>query len=229
MENIFNRNRDPRTAEEFMIAECMQRKVELEQADKKIEDLESQLSITRQQMEEMCAAFKETDRKRDERLRHIEERDTGIIDMHQECPMHYMEVWSKSGVQTYARNASKDSKDLTPISVLEALLAMDDESLVAFEAEKYSYYYNTKAIKIRSIRGRYSLSIPWENERKRLIYDPQNSRTQLIEFTRKVDLDIWTNADIEELKAYGIKELRARIQHALEELEAEAAAEEVGE
>lgn len=226
MGNIFNRNRDPRTAEEFMIAECMQRKIALEQADKKIEDLESQLSITRQQMEEMCAAFKETDRKRDERLRHIEERDTGIIDMHQECPMHYMEVWSKSGVRTYARNASEDSKDLTPISVLEALLAMDDESLVAFEAEKYSYYYNTKAIKIRSIRGHYSLSIPWENERKCLIYDPQNSRTQLIEFTRKVDLDIWTNADIEELKAYGIKELRARIQHALEELEAEAAKEE---
>lgn len=226
MENIFNRNRDPRTAEEFMVAECMQHKVALEQAEKRIEDLEAQLSATRQQMEEMCAAFQETDRKRDERLRHIEERDTGIIDMHQECPMRYMEVWSKSGVRTYARNASDDSKDLTPISVLEALLAMDDESLVAFEAEKHSYYYNTRAIKIRSIQGRYSLSIPWENERRLLIYDPQNSRTQLIEFTRRVDLDIWTNADIEELKAYGIKELRARIQQALEELEAEAAEEE---
>ena len=36
MENIFNRNRDPRTAEEFMVAECMQRKTALEQAEKKI-------------------------------------------------------------------------------------------------------------------------------------------------------------------------------------------------
>lgn len=222
MEIIFNRNRDPRTAEEFMVAECMQRKVALEQAEKKIEDLESQLSATRQQMKEMCDAFKETDRKRDERLRHIEERDTGIIDMHQECPMYYMEVWSKSGARTYAKNASEDSKDLTPISVLEGLLAMDDESLVAFESEKYSYYYATKAIKIRSIRGRYSLSIPWENERKRLIYDPQNSRTQLIEFTRKVDTEVWTNADIEELKAYGVNELRTRIQQAISDLEAEA-------
>lgn len=226
MENIFNRNRDPRTAEEFMVAECMQRKDALEQAEKKIEDLERQLSATRRQMEEMCAAFKETDRKRDERLRHIEERDTGIIDMHQECPMHYMEVWSTSGIKTYARNASEDSKDLTPISVLEALLTMDDESLVAFEAEKYSYYYNTKAIKIRSIRGRYSLSIPWENERKLLIYDPQNSRTQLIEFTRKIDTEVWTNADIEELKAYGVKELRDKIQCAISDFEAEAAEEE---
>lgn len=222
MEIIFNRNRDPHTAEEFMVAECMQRKVALEQAEKKIEDLESQLSATRQQMKEMCDAFKETDRKRDERLRHIEERDTGIIDMHQECPMYYMEVWSKSGARTYAKNVSEDSKDLTPISVLEALLAMDDESLVAFEAEKYSYYYATKAIKIRSIRGRYSLSIPWENERKHLIYDPQYSRTQLIEFTRKIDTEMWTNADIEELKAYGVKELRTRIQQAISELEAEA-------
>lgn len=222
MEIIFNRNRDPHTAEEFMVAECMQRKVALEQAEKKIEDLESQLSATRQQMKEMCDAFKETDRKRDERLRHIEERDTGIIDMHQECPMYYMEVWSKSGARTYAKNASEDSKDLTPISVLEGLLAMDDESLVAFESEKYSYYYATKAIKIRSIRGRYSLSIPWENERKRLIYDPQNSRTQLIEFTRKVDTEVWTNADIEELKAYGVNELRTRIQQAISDLEAEA-------
>lgn len=222
MEIIFNRNRDPRTAEEFMVAECMQHKVALEQAEKKIEDLESQLSATRQQMKEMCDAFKETDRKRDERLRHIEERDTGIIDMHQECPMYYMEVWSKSGARTYAKNASEGSKDLTPISVLEGLLAMDDESLVAFESEKYSYYYATKAIKIRSIRGRYSLSIPWENERKRLIYDPQNSRTQLIEFTRKVDTEVWTNADIEELKAYGVNELRTRIQQAISDLEAEA-------
>ena len=222
MEIIFNRNRDPHTAEEFMVAECMQRKVALEQAEKKIEDLESQLSATRQQMKEMCDAFKETDRKRDERLRHIEERDTGIIDMHQECPMYYMEVWSKSGARTYAKNVSEDSKDLTPISVLEALLAMDDGSLVAFEAEKYSYYYATKAIKIRSIRGRYSLSIPWENERKHLIYDPQYSRTQLIEFTRKIDTEMWTNADIEELKAYGVKELRTRIQQAISELEAEA-------
>lgn len=222
MEIIFNRNRDPHTAEEFMVAECMQRKVALEQAEKKIEDLESQLSATRQQMKEMCDAFKETDRKRDERLRHIEERDTGIIDMHQECPMYYMEVWSKSGARTYAKNASEDSKDLTPISVLEGLLAMDDESLVAFESEKYSYYYAAEAIKIRSIRGRYSLSIPWENERKRLIYDPQNSRTQLIEFTRKVDTEVWTNADIEELKAYGVNELRTRIQQAISDLEAEA-------
>lgn len=222
MEIIFNRNRDPHTAEEFMVAECMQRKVALEQAEKKIEDLESQLSATRQQMKEMCDAFKETDRKRDERLRHIEERDTGIIDMHQECPMYYMEVWSKSGARTYAKKASEDSKDLTPISVLEALLAMDDESLVAFESEKYSYYYASKAIKIRSIRGRYSLSIPWENERKCLIYDPRNSRTQLIEFTRKIDTEVWTNADIEELKAYGVKELRTRIQQAISELEAEA-------
>lgn len=226
MGSIFNRNQDPRTAEEFMIAECMQRKVALEQAEKKIEDLESQLKAAHQQMEEMRSAFKETDRKRDERLRHIEERDTGIIDMHQECPMHYMEVWSTSGVKTYARNASEDSKDLTHISVLEALLAMDDESLVAFEAEKHSYYYNTKAIKIRSIKGRYSLSIPWENERRLLIYDPQNSRTQLIAFTRKVDTEEWTNADIEELKAYGVKELRDRIQRAISDFEAEAAAEE---
>ena len=226
MQIIFNRNRDPRTAEEFMVAECMQHKVALEQAEKKIEDLEAQLSATRQQMEEMRAAFKETDRKRDERLRHIEERDTGVIDMHQECPMHYMEVWSTSGAKTYARNASEDSKDLTPISVLEALLAMDDESLVTFEAEKYSYYYSTKAIKIRSIRGRYSLSIPWENERRLLIYDPQNSRTQLIEFTRKVDTEVWTNADIDELKAYGVKELRDRIQRAISDFEAEAAEEE---
>lgn len=226
MEIIFNRNRDPRTAEEFMIAECMQHKAALEKAVKMIEDLESQLKAAHQQMEDMRSAFKETDRKRDERLRHIEERDTGIIDMHQECPMHYMEVWSTSGVKTYARNASEDSKDLTPISVLEALLAMDDESLVAFEAEKYSYYYNTKAIKIRSIKGRYSLSIPWENERRLLIYDPQNSRTQLIEFTRKVDTEEWTNADIDELKAYGVKELRDRIQKAISDFEAEAAAEE---
>lgn len=222
MEIIFNRNRDPHTAEEFMVAECMQRKVALEQAEKKIEDLESQLSATRQQMKEMRDAFKETGRKRDERLRHIEERDTGIIDMHQECPMHYMEVWSKSGARTYAKNASEASKDLTPISVLEALLAMDDERLVAFESEKHSYYYATKAIKIRSIRGRYSLSIPWENERKRLIYDPQYSRTQLIEFTHKIDTEVWTNANIEELKAYGVKELRARIQQAISEFEAEA-------
>lgn len=229
MEIIFNRNRDPHTAEEFMVAECMQRKVALEQAEKKIEDLESQLSATRQQMKEICDAFKETDRKRDERLRHIEERDTGIIDMHQECPMYYMEVWSKSGARTYAKNASEDSKDLTPISVLEGLLAMDDESLVAFESEKYSYYYATEAIKIRSIRGRYSLSIPWENERKRLIYDPQNSRTQLIEFTRKVGTEVWTNANIEELKAYGVNELRTRIQQAISDLEAEAATEEEGE
>lgn len=222
MGTIFNRNCDPRTAEEFMVAECMQRKVALEQAEKKIKDLEIQLSTTRQQMTEMCDAFKETDRKRDERLRRIEERDTGIIDMHQECPMYYMEVWCKSNTRTYAKNVSEDSKDLTPISVLEALLAMDDESLVAFEAEKFSYSYDTKAIKIRSIRGRYSLSIPWENERKRLIYDPQNSRTHLIEFTRKIDTEVWTNADIEELKAYGVKELRTRIQQAINDLEAEA-------
>lgn len=219
---IFDRNRDPHTAEEFMVAECMQRKFALEQAEKKIEDLEIQISTTRQQMTEMCDAFKETDRKRDERLRRIEERDTGIIDMHQECPMYYMEVWSKYYAMTYAKNVSEHSNDLTPISVLEALLAMDDESLVAFEAEKYSYYYATKAIKIRRIRGRYSLSIPWENERKRLIYCPQNSRTQLIEFTRKVDTEIWTNADLEELKAYGVNELRTNIQQAISDLEAEA-------
>lgn len=226
MGSIFNRNQDPRTAEEFMIAECMQRKNDLDKAYAKVVDLEKQLDAARKQMEEMCRAFKETDKQRDERMKHFLEQNTGIIDMHQETPMYYLEVWGRSGIKTYARYASEDSKDLTPISVLEALCAMDDATLLAFEAEKTSYYYNDEAIKIRSIRGRYTLSIPWENERKLLIYDPQNSRTSLIEFKRVVDTEVWTNVDLEELKAYGVKELRSRIQKAISDFEAEAEADE---
>lgn len=215
---MFNRQKDPRTAEELMCAEYQRLVEKLENLSASYENVVEQLHNRESQIKDMEVAFNETNRKRDAKMEEFLQQNTGIVDLHRSMTLVKCDIWSDYNLRSWARDNTDTNAEA--IAKLNSLLAMTNEDLLK-EAQTTRHSYYGRAIVIDERKARYTLSLPYSDKRVISVFEPSIYNDRLIDPVDdpKEDLDEkWTSLSREEVEEYATKKLRFRIQSAIARL-----------
>lgn len=215
---MFNRKKSPHNAEELMIAEYLRLQDDLERIREELKDEQAYSASLEKQLRDNEDAFKETNAKREARLREVEEQSTGIIDLHTTQKICKVSSWTAYRYKDWAKDLTEDKAK--QVAELRKLLSLSDYVLGNRLAEMHVRYYG-RAIDIDEVTVKYVLSMPWQDGRRTILYCPQRKENEfIIPLSNPCD-DKWTTASRTECMTWAVKEARSRITEAADSLAGE--------